>query len=120
MGNFEIKAKIVLSGNSSIFKNWQSLLPNLSEEMFLSSLKWVCEDPNADSGKLTREIGLTKIGIVKLIRHQERCGTVFRYEDGRLWNGDVFRVPCSNPDYADADGMINDSIKLSLSARDKV
>lgn len=121
MNNYEAKEKIVLAGESKVFKNWQELLPNITEEMFLEALKWVCEDPAKDGEKLTREIGLTKIGIVKLIRHNRKSGLVtFRYENGTLWSGDNFRVPCNNPDYADADGTIVQTFKLSLSARDRI
>lgn len=118
--NFEIKQKIVLAGDSKVFKNWQTLLPNLTEEMFLKAVKWVCEDPAKDGEKLTREIGLMKTGIVQLHRHLENTLTVIRHEDGKLWEGDFFRVPCNNPEYADEDGMISEVMKLSLSARDHV
>lgn len=121
MNNFEVKQKIVLAGNSSIFKNWQELLPNLTEEMFLDALRWVCDDPAQNGERLTREIGLMKIGIVKLIRHNAKSGLVtIRHENGRLWTGDNFRIPCDNPDYADDDGTILQTFKLSLSARDRV
>lgn len=119
--NFETKKKIILAGDSEVFKNWQRLLPNLTEEMFLDAVKWVCDDPAQHGEKLTREIGLTRIGIVKLNRHNLRTGlTEFRYENGRLWTGDNFRIPCDNPDYADEDGTILQTFKLSLSARDRV
>lgn len=121
MNNFEIKKRIVLAGESKVFKNWQELLPNITEDMFLAALKWVCEDPAEHGEKLTREIGLTKIGIVKLIRHNSSSGLVtIRHESGKLWTGDNFRVPCNNPDYADEDGTILQTFKLSLSARDRV
>ncbi len=119
--NFETKQKIVVAGDSEVFKNWQQLLPNITEEMFLDAVKWVCEDPAQDGEKLTREIGLTKIGIVKLTRHNLKNGmTEIRYENGMLWTGDSFRVPCDNPNYADEDGMIQQTFKLSLSARDRI
>ena len=121
MNNYEAKEKIVLAGESKVFKNWQQLLPNITEDMFLESLRWVCEDPAKDGEKLTREIGLTKIGIVKLIRHNSSSGLVtIRHESGKLWSGDCFRVPCDNSDYADADGTIVQTFKLSISARDRI
>ena len=116
--NYKTKENIVLKGNSEVFKNWQSLLPNLTEEMFLSHLKWVCEDTS-------REIGLTHIGIVHLKRCKE-CGgeiTVIRYEDGRLWNGDTFLVPCPEKykkSYADENGMIDTTVKISINGLDRI
>lgn len=121
MNSIEKKAQIIRSGNSKVFINWQKLLPNLTEEMFLAAVKWVCEDPAEEGEKLTREIGLTRIGIVKLNRHNLKNGmTEIRHENGRLWTGDVFRVPCDNPDYADENRTIKQNLKLSLSARDHV
>lgn len=119
---FDAKKKIIMSGNSTVFASWKKLLPNLTEEMFAEAVKWVCDDPAVQSGgKLTREIGLTKAGIMKLNRHNLKNGmTEIRHENGKLWTGDSFRVPCSNPDFADEDGMISERVKLSLSARDHV
>lgn len=121
MTNFEIKKKIVLAGESKVFKNWKQLLPTITEEMFLAALEWVCEDPAKEGEKLTREIGLTKTGIVKLIRHNSQNGmTTISYENGKPWSGDCFRVPCDNPDFADEDGTTLQLFKLSLSARDRI
>lgn len=122
MNNFEAKAKIVASGNSRIFKAWNEALPNLTEEMFLKELEWLCGDPLDNFGKLTREIGLTSYGIVRLKRNYNQGSglTTIRYEDGRLWDGDFFRRPCSNKNYADENGMITEHHKISLSARDRV
>lgn len=121
MNDIEAKMKIIFSGHSDVLRNWQRLLPNLSEEMFADAVKWVCEDPAQSGEKLTREIGLTRLGIVKLVRHNLPNGmTEIRHEDGRLWSGDVFSVPCDNPNYADENGMTKQQLKLSMSARDKV
>ena len=57
MSGFEIKKKIVQEGGSRIFKNWNAV-SGITEEEFLEALEWVCDDPNADDGLLTREIGL--------------------------------------------------------------
>lgn len=122
MNNFETKAKIVASGNSRIFKAWQEALPNLTKEMFLKELDWLCNDPLDELGKLTREIGLTSYGIVRLERHYNRGSqlTTIRYQDGRLWDGDNFYRPCSNKNFADKNGMIWEHHKISLSAKDRV
>lgn len=118
--NFETKAMIVSKGGSRVFKDWQSALPNLTEEMFLKELEWLCNDPLDDTGKMTREIGLTSHGIVRLQRHNKGEITTIRYPDGKLWSGDRFYRPCSNKNYADENGMIWENHKISLSAKDRV
>lgn len=119
VNNFLIKSKIVRNGESTVFKNWQKLAPSLTPDDFLRELEWVCADDFDSHGRLTREIGLTRNGIVKLFRHNIRFVT-FRHKDGRLWKGDIFLVPCDDPDYADENGMCRTLLKLSLSARDKI
>lgn len=116
---FEIKEKLIFSGRSRVFKSWQQLVPTLTEEAFAEAVKWVCSDPAKEGEKLTREIGLTRSGIVRLKRVYSYL-TEIRYEDGRLWTGDFFRVPCSDRRYADKDGMAEVNLKLQLSARDQV
>lgn len=118
--SFEIKKKIVLSGESKIFKAWQEVLPNLTEEMFLKELKWLCEDEAHEGEPLTRELGLTGHGLVRLKRAKEKGLNVFRYPDGKLWNGDSFYRPCLDPNYADENGMIWERHKISISARDRI
>lgn len=118
--NFEIKAKIVYAGESEVFKSWQEGLPNLTEEMFLKELKWLCDDPLNEYGKMTREIGLTTHGIVRLKRCYDNDLCSFRYPNGELWNGDLFYRPCSNKNFADENGMIWENHKISLSAKDRV
>ena len=55
--NFDIKVKLVESGKSEIFSKWQEL-GLITKEEFIENLKWVCEDPLDEKGKLTREIAL--------------------------------------------------------------
>ena len=118
-GNYEIKKKIISSGNSRVFKLWKEILPDLTEETFLSELKWLCDDTLDENRRLTRELGLTKKGIVRLKRHNALLTTI-RYESGELWEGDSFYLPCSNPDFADENGMIWENHKISLSANDDI
>jgi hypothetical protein len=133
MNNFEVKRKLVIEGKSKIFNDWKELSPNLTVEEFLLNLAWVCEDPceNGDgTGRLTREMGLTKEGIVHINRINGEITTMYRADNGRLWSGDNFRVKCTEKfvknadkvkaDFADADGMIVFNYKISLSAKDKV
>ena len=115
MNNFEIKKKIVLAGDSRIFKDW-SAHSTITMDDFVSALQWVCEDAMDKSGKLTREIALAPDRIVKLRRSSDRFGMTAFYEHprdnggsgdlGSLWNGEKF-----------PDGFI---YKVMLSARDRV
>lgn len=57
MNNFDIKKKIISSGNSKIFNNWHEVA-EISENEFLEALKWVCEDPCDDNNYETRSMGL--------------------------------------------------------------
>lgn len=114
--NINVKKKLVLEGNSKIFKAWQQVLPNLTEEMFVTELEWLCDDGNL----ITKELGLTRHGIVRLKRTKEKGLTVFRYPNGKLWSGDIFYRPCDNPDYADENGMIWEQHKISISAKDSI
>lgn len=57
MNNIDIKVKLVESGKSKVFAKWQEL-GLITKEEFIENLKWVCEDPLDEKGKLTREIAL--------------------------------------------------------------
>lgn len=115
MSNFEIKKKIVLSGNSRIFNDWAAH-STITQDEFISALEWLCNDPLDDKGRLTREIALAPDRIVKLRRSYDRFGMTAFYEFptnngmsgniGWLWSGEKF-----------PDGFIH---KISLSAKDRV
>lgn len=122
--NYDIKEKIVKSGGSKILKNWQQLCGwndySLTEGEFLEALKWVCEDPIDEYNRLTREIGLTKKGIVKLKRVWDKglC-LMYHIDTKELWGGDCFKTPCDNPDFA-PNGFYVTNYKISLSAIEKI
>lgn len=134
MNSIEIKRKIVQSGGSKIYKDWQELVPSLTQDDFVEALEWVCEDAGENgngTGKLTREIGLTPTGIVRIKRVNGLTTTMYRLDNGKLWSGATFNVPCTEKfvkdaekaienGYADADGNIKLNYKLSLSAADRV
>ncbi|MDO4432002.1 MAG: hypothetical protein Q4B80_01670 [Aerococcaceae bacterium] len=63
MNNFETKKKIVLSGNSKLFKQWEKF-GKVTQEEFLEALEWVCADPLDEAGLMTREVGLVGIGYI--------------------------------------------------------
>lgn len=115
MNNFEIKKKIVLAGDSRIFKDWAAH-STITMDEFVSALQWVCEDALDENGKLTREIALAPDRIVKLRRSNDRFGMTAFYEYpsdnggdgvlGSLWSGEKF-----------PDGFI---YKVTISAKDHV
>lgn len=70
---FEVKKKIVLAGDSRIFKDWAAH-STITMDEFVSALQWVCEDALDENGKLTREIALAPDRIVKLRRSNDRFG----------------------------------------------
>lgn len=115
MNNFETKKKIVLAGNSRIFKDWAAH-STITMGDFISALQWVCEDALNENGKLTREIALAPDHIVKLRRVNDSLGMTGFYEYpsdnggagslGALWNGEKF-----------PDGF---SRKISFSAKDRI
>lgn len=112
---FEIKKKIVLSGNSRIFCNW-SEHSTITQDDFLSALEWLCDDPLDDKGRQTRELALAPDRIVKLRRSYDSFGLTAFYEFpkdnggsgglGQLWSGEKF-----------SDGFTR---KISLSMKDRV
>lgn len=115
--NYAVKEKIVKSGNSEIFKYWHER--GVSEEDFLNGLKWVCDDPLYEDGKLTRELGCERDGkLVKLKRIYDRLtGQVILLEEegvGELrlrWTYGVY--------YDEKTGFIR-STRYSINARDDI
>lgn len=115
MNNFEVKKKIVITGNSRIFNDW-SAHSSITMDEFISALQWVCDDALDENGKLTREIALAPDSIVKLRRVNDSLGMTGFYEYpsdnggagtlGALWNGEKF-----------PDGFMH---KVTLSAKDRV
>lgn len=115
MNNFEIKKKIVITGNSRIFNDW-SAHSSITMDDFISALQWVCEDALDENCKLTREIALAPDHIVKLCRVNDSLGMTgfYKYPSDNggtgslasLWNGEMF-----------PDGFVR---KISLSAKDRI
>lgn len=112
---FEVKKKIVLAGDSRIFKDWAAR-STITMDEFVSALQWVCEDALDENGKLTREIALAPDRIVKLRRSNDCFGMTAFYEYpsdnggngslGSLWSGEKF-----------SDGFVR---KICLSVKDRV
>ena len=53
--------------NSKIFLNWCEH-STITEDEFVSALKWLHGDPRDERGRMTREIGLAPTGILRLTR----------------------------------------------------
>ena len=127
---FEAKKKIVQSGNSSIFRNWQEATNGkLTVEAFLAGLEWLCADPLDDQGRVTLALGLNGDGtLVKLsyartfdsvtIRYAEDCG---KNRAGALWGGSMFTMKLSPADmmfYGKSE--IRMLAKIAISVKDKI
>lgn len=122
MNDLEVKVKIVESGNSKVFKEW-SKHSNITKEDFIAALRWLCADSMNAEGKMTREIGLSPSGIVKLTRCYGKDGLCSFYKDGVLWGGERFeRQPKSEKElrFADKNGVISEIHMISLSCKDRV
>lgn len=121
--NFETKKEIVLAGNSKIFNNWAEH-SNITKDDFIEALGWLCNDPLNAEGKMTREIGLTPKGIVKLDRRYGEGGMCAFYLEGELWGGAVFTRPCENEREKlfsfDGGKNVEERHKISLSCKDRV
>ena len=122
MDDLEVKVKIVESGNSKVFKEW-SKHSNITKEDFIAALRWLCADPMNADGKMTREIGLSPSGILRLTRCYGKEGLCSFYKDGKLWDGELFgRIPKDEKEsrFSDENGMIVEMHKICLSCKDRV
>lgn len=124
MNNFEIKKRIIESGESSVLKEWQRY-SSISKEDFLEAVEWVCQDPFDARGRITRKIGLEQDRIVKLdvVHFSVGITAFYNMEDHFIWSGASFRIPPETEwekKFTRADGMLWQIYKISLCARDRV
>lgn len=127
--NFDIKKKLVLNGQSRIFNNW-SEHSTITTEEFLENLEWVCNDPmqkvELKDGhtieRMTREIGLTPTGIVRLQRVNDAHGDFvgFYRQDGRLWEGEIFERSCTEAEKPFYGNTTEELHKIAISCRDHI
>ena len=121
--HFDIKKRIVEAGKSSVLTRWQTFCPALTKEEFLENLKWLCEDPGVEVGgqmKMSRELGLTPDGIIRVNRTYYEDGSFCGfYANRKLWNGAYFTVPCPDGRYS-VDGTIKSLYRICLSPADRV
>lgn len=110
---------MILGGNSRVFKDWAARSTITADE-FLENLEWVCNDPLDEKGRMTRDIGLTPTGIVKLQRVYDAHGLVSFYLGKERWDGAFFERPAienERPLYGD---IIREHQKIGLSCKDRV
>ena len=85
----------IFNPNSKIFLNWCEH-STITEEEFVEALGWLHDDPRDDQGRMTREIGLTPTGILRLTRTYTNDGRCYFYHNGELWNGEHFTTDGEN------------------------
>ena len=83
----------IFNPNSQIFQNWKDH-STITEEEFVAALSWLHDDPRDEQGRMTREIGLSPTGILRLTRAYTDQGLCYFYNNGELWNGEHFTTPC--------------------------
>lgn len=87
---YSLKEKIVKRGESKTFDNWKKFA-NITEFDFLEGLKWLCDDPLTEDGKLTRQLGC-HIGTHRVVKLKRVYGpeclcSFYEVETGKLWGG---------------------------------
>ena len=83
----------IFNPNSQIFQNWKEH-STITEEEFAEALGWLHDDPRDEQGRMTREIGLSPTGILRLTRAYTDQGLCYFYHEGKLWSGEHFSTPC--------------------------
>lgn len=125
---FLAKAKLVLKGESKVFKEW-SERSTITKEDFLRELCWVCEDPLDSSGHCTRAIGLAPDGIIRLMYIRGVITTTYKYEETspgsgthEVWNGEFFTRPAVTEKEKKfyGEGLIKEKHKVCINCWDKV
>lgn len=65
---FEIAKKIIESGDSRVFKDWQAHIGCTMDE-FLQELEWVYDDEFTADGRVTRAMGVDKSGKICRLKY---------------------------------------------------
>ena len=115
------KTRINREKMEDLLKDWQKH-STITEKDFFSLMEWLTEDPMDQNGKLTRAVGLTRTGGVKL--HYVYTGSELRAlygEDRRLFTGSTFYFEPRNEHealFAGSDGMIHQNQKIAVNLFD--
>lgn len=127
---FAAKAAIVRKGRSIVFANW-ALTAGITDDEFLDALRWVCDDPHALDGKLTREVGLdvTPDARTKALMTSDAPEAMKRafggaWDEGRT-RGRIVRLARRYDSRGEFSGLFTESGRrwpgsVSLNARDHV
>lgn len=126
---FLAKAKLVLKGESKVFKEW-SEHSTITKENFLTELCWLCEDPLDSLGRCTRAIGLAPDGIIRLMYSRNcettsicRCEEIFSgSEIHETWQGETFTRPAVTEKEKKlfGDSPIKEHWKIFINCKDRV
>lgn len=90
---------------------------------FLEDLERVCKlEDSYTVERMTREIGLTPTGIVRLQRVNDAHGNFvgFYLQDGKIWEGAIFEIPCPEAEKSFYGDTIEERHKISISCRDRI
>lgn len=90
---------------------------------FLEDLERVCGlEDSYTVERMTREIGLTPTGIVRLQRVNDAHGNLvgFYRQDGNIWDGASFEVPCTEAEKPFYGDTIKEWQKISILCRDRI
>lgn len=85
----------IFNTNSKIFRSWQEH-STITEAEFVEALNWLHDDSLDEQGRMTREIGLTPTGILRLTRTYTNDGRCYFYHNGELWDGEHFTTDGEN------------------------
>ena len=85
----------IFNTNSKIIQNWCEH-STITEDEFVAALGWLHDDPRDEQGRMTREIGLSPTGILRLTRAYTDNGLCYFYHGGEIWSGEHFSTPCRN------------------------
>ena len=102
--NFEVKKRIVESGNSEVFNNWHEWT-GVSMESFVEALEWLCSDPLNEDGKALRGIACEPDGTLVKLRmayytEGDRIGWwagAYREDDGCVYHGKTKTIDDGSP-----------------------
>lgn len=118
--NFERDKRIIKEGKSEILKNWKKH-SKITDEEFIENLKWVREDPLDEKGRITREIGLTPDGIVRLTKAYDiNTGLCALYLNGIFWGGAVFERETTEKEKSMYGETVTEIHKVCLSSADHI
>lgn len=110
----------IFNPNSKIFRRWQEH-STITEDEFVAAIRWLHDDPRDERGRMTREIGLSPTGILRLTRAYTDNGLCYFYHEGKIWSGEHFSTPCTTEKErafsADGENLITFH-KITLSPED--